>query len=348
MSEKLSDAAYEKLMTHVGWQVDRVMSLDTSGKQIVPALYDAAVAEVGGPLTMTAARKLREVVAPGDVVGLITGFPSRSFLAPGISETDGPVGAAFLARMVEEVLGAVPIIITETSLVKYSASPSLAAGLLVTDVEGALRSKHGAVRASAVGILPFPTDDAEAQRVTRDFFEKIRPKALVAIEMPSKAQDGFGHTAGGRRIVDEYLAKTDYLFHWAPQYGALRIGLGDGGNEMGTANVREALYRVEPVGRDIAAVTESDVCVMGASSNWAAYGIGACLEALTFNTRVLRRIDLGGMIRRCADEGAIDGRTLRPEPLVDGTPLAMNLAVVDFMAYLIEKALETAGVQVAR
>jgi hypothetical protein len=148
--------------------------------------------------------------------------------------------------------------------------------------------------------------------------------------------------------VDEYLAKTDYLFHWAPQYQVLRIGLGDGGNEMGTGNVREALYRASPVGRDIAAVTTSDVCVIGASSNWAAYGIGACLEALSLNTRVLRRVDLAGIIRRCADEGAIDGRTLRPEPLVDGTPLAMNLAVVDLMAYLIEKALETARIQAAR
>lgn len=343
MSEKLSGAAYEKLMTHVGWQVDRVMSLDTSGKQIVPALYDAAVAEVSGPLTMTAARKLREVVAPGDVVGLITGFPSRSFLAPGISETDGPVGAAFLARMVEEVLGAVPIIITETSLVKYSSAPSLAAGLLVTDIERALLSKRGKVKASAVGFLPFPLDDAEAQKVTRDFFETIKPKALVAIEMPSKGEDGYGHTAGGRRIVEEYLAKTDYLFHWAPEYGVLRIGLGDGGNEMGMGNLRETLYRISPVGKDIAAVTMSDVPVVGASSNWAAYGIGACLEALNLSTKILRRVDLAGIIRRCADEGAIDGRTLRPEPLVDGTPLAMNLAVLDLMAYLIERAIESAG-----
>ena len=331
---------FNQLIEHIGWQVDQVISLDTAGKGIVPALYKEAVNQVNGPLCMTAARRLRDAVLPGDAVGLITGFPSRSFLGPGISETDGPVGAAFLARMLEEVLGAVPIIITETSLVKYSAACSLAAGLLVTDVERALRSKRGAVKASAVGILQMPTEDTAAQHTTHQFFEEVKPKALIAVEMPSRGADGFGHTAGGRRIVDEYLAKADYLFHWAPEHGVLRIGLGDGGNEMGMGNLKEATYRASPVGHDIAAVTISDVPVVGASSNWAAYGIGACLEALSLSTKVLRRVNLAGIIRRCAEEGAIDGGSLRPEPYVDGTPLEMNLAVVDMMAFLIEKAIE--------
>lgn len=343
MTSQITGTTFDKLMERIGWEIDRLMSLDTPGKGIVPALYAEAVSQVGGPLAMTAARRLHEAVSPGDVVGLITGFPSRSFLGPGISETDGPVGAAFLARVVEEVLGAVPIIITETSLVKYSASPCLAAGLLVTDVEHALLSKRGAVKASAVGILPFPTDDSAAQRETRHFFETLQPKALVAIEMPSRAEDGFAHTAGGRRIVDDHLAKTDYFFDWAPEYKVLRIGLGDGGNEMGLGNLSQALYTATPVGHTIAAHTLSDVPVVGASSNWAAYAIGACLEALVSSTRVLRRIDLAGIIRRCAEEGAIDGGSLRPEPRVDGTPLEMNLAVVDMMAFLIERALEKAG-----
>jgi hypothetical protein len=344
MAPNLDDAQYHQLMERIGWQVDQVVSLDTPGKGIVPALYKEAVSQVGGPLCMTAAQELRRVVSAGDVVGLITGFPSRSFLGPGISETDGPVGAAFLARVIEETLGGVPILITEPSLVKYSEACLLAAGLLVTDVERALRSKRGQVKASAAGILHMPTADAEAQQVTRQFFEAIQPKALIAVEMPSRGADGYGHTASGRRIVDEYLAKADYLFHWAPEYGTLRIGLGDGGNEMGLGNLKEALYPASPVGRDIAAITHSDVPVVGASSNWAAYGIGACLEALSLSTKVLHRIDLASIIRRCAEAGAIDGGSLRPEPRVDGTPLEMNTAVVDLIAHLIEQAIsKTSG-----
>lgn len=335
-----NDPVFHTLMNRIGWQVDQVMSVDTAGKGIIPELYKEAVAQVRGPLSMTAARRLREAVSPGEIVGIITGFPSRSFLGPGISETDGPVGAAFLARMVEEVMDAVPIIITEASLAKYSSACSLAAGLLVTGIDQALLAKRGPVKASAVGILDMPTDDQSAQQVTREFFETLHPKALVAVEMPSRGRDGFGHTAGGRRIVDEYLAKSDYLFDWAPEYDTLRIGLGDGGNEMGMGNLKAATCRVSPVGEEIAAVTLSDVPVVGASSNWAAYAIGACLEALSFKTKALRSIDLASIIRRCAEEGAIDGSSLRPEPRVDGTPLEMNIAVVDLMAYLVEKAIE--------
>ena len=102
----------DQLFDRIGWQVDQLMSIDTRGKGHIPELYRAAVAEVQAPLAMTAARRLRETVAPGDVVGLITGFPSRSFLGRGITETDGPVGAVYLARVLDEVLNAVPVTIS--------------------------------------------------------------------------------------------------------------------------------------------------------------------------------------------------------------------------------------------
>jgi hypothetical protein len=97
----------DDLFERIGWQVDQLMSIDTRGKGIIPPLYQAAREWLGKPLAMTAARALRERIKPGDVVGIITGFPSRSFLGRGITETDGPVGAVFLARVLEEVLNAV-------------------------------------------------------------------------------------------------------------------------------------------------------------------------------------------------------------------------------------------------
>ena len=83
----------DELFRRVGWQIDHLMAIDTRGKGIVPALYAAAVEVVQAPLAMTAAQRLRATVGAGDVVGIITGFPSRSFLGRGITETDGPVGA---------------------------------------------------------------------------------------------------------------------------------------------------------------------------------------------------------------------------------------------------------------
>lgn len=333
----------DALFTRIGWQIDHLMAIDTMGKGIVPALYQAAVELIQAPLAMTAAQRLRAVVEPGDVVGIITGFPSRSFLGRGITETDGPVGAVYLARVIDEVLGAIPIIITDHELQRYCARPSYNAGLLVTSIEQALAAKRGRVKAAAVSFLDCPVKDDAAQEAAEQFIHDLQPKALIAVEMPAIAADGFAHTASGRAIVHEHLAKADHFFHAAQAAGILRIGLGDGGNEMGMGNLRATLAQITPVGAAIAALSESDVPVVGASSNWAAYAIGVCLEALTGATRVNRSIDLAGIIRRCAEEGAIDGYTSRPEAKVDGTPISLNLSLIEMMTWVVDRALAEAG-----
>jgi hypothetical protein len=333
----------DELFTRIGWQIDQLMAIDTRGKGIVPALYAAAVAVVEGPLAMRAAQRLRAAVNPGDVVGIITGFPSRSFLGRGITETDGPVGAIYLARVLEEVLNVVPVIIIDRELQKYCAKPAANAGLLVTTIEQALTAKRGRVNAAAVAFLDCPVDDAEARQVASNFMQEYQPKALVAIEMPGKASDGYAHTAGGRAIVDEHLAKADHFFDQARERGVLRIGLGDGGNELGMGNLRATMARISPVGATIAAVSEADVPVVGASSNWAAYAIGVCIEALGGSTAVNRSIDLAGIIRRCAEEGAIDGCSSRPEAKVDGTPISMNLGLLEMMTWVVDMAVAEAG-----
>ncbi|MHB1536534.1 MAG: glutamate cyclase domain-containing protein, partial [Acidimicrobiales bacterium] len=101
MSEVGSRGPMQDRLSEVGWQLDNLMALDTSGKGVVPKLYRAAVAQSNGPLSTTGAELLVNHVGHGDVVGIITGFPSRSFLLEGVTETDGPVGAALLARMLE-------------------------------------------------------------------------------------------------------------------------------------------------------------------------------------------------------------------------------------------------------
>jgi D-glutamate cyclase len=336
-------ANVDRLFERIGWQVDHLMSIDTRGKGIIPAMYKAAIDVVNAPLAMTAAKRIRQVVGRGDVVGLITGFPSRSFLGRGITETDGPVGAVYLARVLEEVLGAVPVIIIDNALKKYCISPSYTAGLLVGEMDKALLAKRGTVNASVVAFLDCPVDDGEAQQVARDFLTTIAPKALVAIEMPSIASDGFAHMAAGRALVHEHLPKADHFFHLAKEMKILRVGLGDGGNEMGMGSIREALKQITPVGELIAATTDADVPVVGASSNWAAYAIGVCIEALAGSTQVNRSIDLPGIIRRCAEEGAIDGYSVRPEANVDGTPIPMNTAIIDLMTWVVDRALAEAG-----
>ena len=61
------------------------------------------------------------------------------------------------------------------------------------------------------------------------------------------------------------------------------------------------------------------------------------------STQVNRAIDLAGIIRRCAEEGAIDGYTSRPEAKVDGTPISMNLALLEMMTWVVDVAVNEAG-----
>ena len=105
------------------------------------------------------------------------------------------------------------------------AKPAANAGLLVTSVEQALLAKRGKVNAAALAFLDCPVDDNEARQVAEAFMQQRQPKALIAVEMPGKAADGFAHTASGRAIVDDHLAKADHFFDRRGQ----RVGCASGG-----------------------------------------------------------------------------------------------------------------------
>lgn len=331
----------DEALTNIGRQLDQLAGLDTSGKGVTHPLYEASLRSNDGiPVTLSAAQALRERVSPGSVVGILTGFPSRSFLLEGVTETDGPVGAAILARFVEEVLGAVPVIFTERRVAHYSANCCTVAGLLVGTPEQALRSKNGPHKAAVAAVVSVSTDRDEARQQAPEYMDQFQPAALIAIEQPGLSDDGYAYTAAGRRITDHLLAKMDYLFDEAEKRDVLRIGIGDNGNEIGMARIKEAVWSV-PNGRRIAASRSSDYLIVAGNSNWGGYGLSAALEAVcTGQTRVLHRVDVPAVLRRCAADGAIDGTTSRPEPYSDGTPPGLNQSVIDLMAWSIETSMQ--------
>lgn len=334
----------EQTFTNIGLQLDHLMSLDTSGKGVTEPLYQAALEQTGGqPLAMAAARALCERIKPGDVVGIITGFPSRSFLLEGVTETDGPVGAAVLARMLEEVLGAVPLVFSEARVAHYTRNCCTAAGLLMATPEQALRAKDGPIRAAAGAMVPVSTGRDEAKQEAAGYMDRFCPAAMIAIEQPGMSQDGFSYTASGRRITDHFLAKMDYLFDEAEKRRILRIGIGDNGNEIGMASIKQAIEAC-PHGEVIAATRAADYLLVSGNSNWGAYALAAAVEAVAAgSSRVLRRIDVPAILRRCAADGAIDGMSSRPEPYSDGTPPDLNQSVIDLMAWSIDVAMQRVG-----
>jgi hypothetical protein len=329
---------------NIGWQLDHLMALDTSGKGLTPVLYQAALKHQNGqPLSLTAARALCERIRSGDVIGILTGFPSRSFLLEGVTETDGPVGAAVLARVVEQLLGAVPLIFTEARIAHYMRNCCMVAGLLMGTPEEAMQSKQGPYHAAVGAIVPVSTDREEAQQQAVEYMERFRPSALVAIEQPGLADDGFGYTASGRQIADHLLAKMDYLFEQAKEHGVPRVSIGDNGNEIGMGRIKETVWTC-PHGKTFAARQDADYLIVAGNSNWGAYALAAALEAVaTGETRVLRCIDVSAILHRCAADGAIDGISSRPEPCSDGTPAQLNQSVIDLMAWIIDVSMRHVG-----
>src|SRR4051812_31225491 len=100
----------------VGDSIDRTISIEMRfgaglPRGVIHPLYDAARRHHGKPLCFLAAERLKERVAKGRNVFVVTGAGTPPWLPKG--ETDGPVGAAALARAIEIGLGAKPILLGE-------------------------------------------------------------------------------------------------------------------------------------------------------------------------------------------------------------------------------------------
>lgn len=323
----------------IGESLDKLMSLDLTSRGAVPRLYQAARELQGGPLTSAAAAALASAIKPGDPVLIITGFPSRSWLVEGLTETDGPVGAAVLARVLEQALGAVPVIVTEARLTEFSVACVRAAGLIVTDLERALRSKPNPPTAAAVAVIPFTTDGAVAPAHAIALIDQLKPTAIIAVEMPGRSADGRHYNVSGREIPAHLVARGDAIFDEANRRGIVTVGIGDGGNELGLGRLGEMIARTVPHGERVATVVPSQVTVAACISNWGAYAVAAAVAAAARRPEVLGQVEIERIIARCVDLGAIDGLTARPDSMVDGTPTALNRYVIELMQFVIHQGI---------
>ena len=138
--------------------VDALTARDYKARGISHELYEEVRAVRKKPLAMEAAAALGERLRPGSRVMIFTGWPSRSWLIEGLTETDGPVGAAILARALEEASDVIPIIVMEKRLCAFGEAGLRAAGLIVSDLETALRSKPGPPKASVAAVTEFTSD----------------------------------------------------------------------------------------------------------------------------------------------------------------------------------------------
>lgn len=328
----------------VGESVDRLISAQvfTSGgaaqltsRHVSKELYEAARALHGEPLTYLAARALLERVSPRKTVLICTGFLDPPSM---IDESDGPLGAALLARSLCVALDATPVLITEVANMDRMRQLVQSVGLEVLDFNLARTTPFKA------SILPLPIDPRRAEAVTKQIVEKTDPVALIAIEKPAPNGKGFYHTGFGLNVTD-VVGKVSYLVDAVRAHGAISIGLGDGGNEVGMGNIHSVCREVLPTGakcgcvcgNGIATVTKTDILVVGSVANWASYGIEACLAAALDVPEAIHSL---AEERRATDAasraGFIDPTTGLANGWVDGTPPSCSESMLELMRQIAE------------
>jgi hypothetical protein len=276
----------DELSYNLGDTVDRLISVQyfMSGggsaltrKPVTGVLYEPAREKAGAPLCHLAAKALADNVQRGDAVLITTGLIAPPYM---IAEGDGPIAAATLARAIDVGLDATPIIVCEGVVVKAMEALCQAAGLMPSAPELAVGTPRKVI------VLPFPLADDLGRREAIRLLDQFKPKAVVAIEKLSKNAKGIYHNGFGID-VSSVQAKVDYLFEFARDRGIPTIGVGDGGNEIGTACIADAVRKVVPTGAKcgcpcesgIAAATHADYCVFGSKSNYGGFAIEACLAA---------------------------------------------------------------------
>lgn len=280
--------------------IDHLLALDPGGRGI-----GGFFVQGGARAAATALHRARRVL-------ITTGF----VVEDGVSETDGPPGAAVLGRALRR-LGAHVRYVTDAATM-----PLLAATLGVLD--------------EPADVLLYPDGPDAARRVLAD----VKPSHLVAIERPGRCRSGDYLNARGRSVA-AWNPPLDDLFLQqaarAPRGRLVTIGVGDGGNEIGMGNVRSRIVRQGALMARIASVVKVNHLVVAGVSNWGAYGIVAQLARLAVTPLVHTPTLERRMIDACVAAGGHDGLTRRREATVDGLPLDTHAAIVELLGVSWER-----------
>jgi D-glutamate cyclase len=244
---------------------------------------------------------------------ILTGFTIPEANA---AETDGPPGAVSLGRALQR-LGKTVVYITgpgESELIHC---------LLDTEPGPVHVEEFPAIAESS-------TDPADA--FARELTDRYKPGAVIAVERPGP--DEAGHFLTARKIDIRQHAYGPHLLFDLP--GVLSIGIGDGGNELGLGTLRHILPPDHP-----STVTEADHVLLGATSNWAAFGLVAALEITSGQTGLLPEPQWGVQsLELISASGAVDGMTAKPGISVDGFPAGDSVRILDRLATLTHTVLK--------
>jgi len=279
-------------------RLERLIARDVGGRGIAPL----AAAAAGGLVRAAAA------LADARAVTILTGFYIPAATPPA-AETDGPIGAAFLAAALAQ--RGVPVrVVTDHPCAPVVEAAIAAAGL-------ADRCPVGAV---AVG----PGVGGEALEAVTAAHDAAPPSHVVAIERCGPTGDGVPRNMRGEDI-SAHTAPLERLFT-PPAY---RIAIGDGGNELGMGSLPpELIAQHIRQGEVVACRVPADALIVAGVSNWG----GAALALLVGGAAVTDRVT-GAAHDRLLDAivaaGAVDGIRRAPSPSVDDLDAAVHRELID-------------------
>ena len=222
--------------------------------------------------------------APLRKLAVVSGFYVPAAGAP---ETDGPGGAAILARAFQRE-GRECEIWTDARCIEVIAECAKAAGCA-----------------------------ENTARIAPASLKERAPDGIIFVERLGRAADGRYYNFK-KQDISEWTASLDALADEAAGLGIHTIGIGDGGNEAGMGNFYAELCALLPGYAACLSVVRAEFALTADVSNWGAYALA---EALSFVWGVRRGIEPGEetkMLEAAARAGAADGISGRCETSVDG------------------------------
>jgi hypothetical protein len=328
----------------VGEAIDQLITIEAKNRgmphNVLSPMYMAARKLAGGrPLSMVAAEALVAALHPKDTVLVLTGAGYEPTMPKG--ESDGPPGAASLARILYKGLGAVPVYVNEACHTDPIVAASAAAGLMVKTFAEARDWRLGAALETA------PLSQHAIATWIDDLFERTNPKAVISAERLGPGVNGIIHSAtalplqGPDAFVRFDVADISGVVTEATKRGIPTIGIGDHGNELGFGAIRDAVVQAMPKGSILCTTTPTDIVLPAMMSNWGCYGIEAALAWLLKRPELLHSpAQEGRILRACLDAGGLEAMFCTTDFYIDGLEGETSMAVLQFLKDIVGKNLE--------
>lgn len=288
-----------------------------------------------------------ESLAKGTGVVIFTGFYIPTATPPA-AETDGPPGALFIARTLASLGRKVAITCEKNCMAALDASIqhlglsdkiSLVVSPLETCADYAqsffsqLKERIGdishfvAIEKCGPSHLPPSVSEQNIRSFLDSTEESSRGKILTM-----SCKDITPYTAPAHLCFDPNFCNANNI---------TRLGIGDGGNEIGMGNIPWKVIAANiHNGAKIACATTVDHLIVAGVSNWGGYALGSALLLLTnqHNISLLDSETEFEILQIMVQQGGlVDGRLGQRIASVDGIDWSIHASVIESLAKVLKE-----------